>query len=200
MSDLPVETTAPDPATTSVANDQTVNMEGVEAAAPTTETVDAAAPAEKSKDNKENGAAEDVKKTEETIEAKTEDKDDAKTKKNGASSERKYNNNKYDKQKSQRHNNYRNESKYDASVLPETDDPGLIRAQVCSGEAVFSILHSLTIDWKGRVLLRRRKLTNRPTHVEIDRGSSKQACCDLPDYVVQAYEAISAILSRRRRS
>jgi lupus La protein len=114
MSALPVEATEPDPATTSLPNDETVNKEGGNTSAPTEK--DAEMPDAESKEA--NGAA-----------GLKEENGDDKSEKSGAikkeqlspkSSRRQYDN------KNRRENN----SKYDPSVLPTTDDHKKIRAQV----------------------------------------------------------------------
>jgi lupus La protein len=139
MSNLPVETTEPDPAATSISNDETVNKSGGDPSAPTnTDSVmtDAEAEAEKS-----NGA-EEIKKDEKNVD----------TEKNGEAT--KIGDTK--KESSEKHNSrqhggdrrpwvkHENRSKYDPSVLPSSDDPKEIRAQV-GNIKIFKRRSSLTI-------------------------------------------------------
>ncbi|KAL3418321.1 La protein-like protein [Phlyctema vagabunda] len=128
MSNIPVETIEPDPAATSIGNDETVNSEAVAAPAQADSTTDKDAEAKK-----ENGS-------EEKIVAK-----DGET--NG-SSESKVIRSTYEERKAEKNNraNYRNESKFDPSVLPETDDPTKIRGQV---EFYFSDSNLATDQFMG---------------------------------------------------
>ena len=144
MSNLKAETTEPDPAATSLSNDDTVNKEGGDPSAPTDkEVVMAAAESEDV-----NGAS-DVKeeKTAEKSEAATdvnEEIRDTKEEDSGVSlkKEDKIDDNGVLKTKAQVDETRRNHSKYDPSVLPTTDDPKKIRAQVCSN--VVLLLSSAT--------------------------------------------------------
>ncbi|RDW92054.1 hypothetical protein BP5796_01448 [Coleophoma crateriformis] len=99
MSAIPVETIEPDPAATSISNDETVNQNGSDSAAPTT--------------------------TEDAVVDANAVKEETSNEKNG-SSENKYRHSQYEKRKLNR----RNESKFDPTALPTTDDPVKIRAQV----------------------------------------------------------------------
>jgi lupus La protein len=130
MSNLPVETTEPDPAATSISNDQTVNKEASDASAPTnTETVMADTEPAKS-----NGASEaktekadvDMEKNGEDTPVKKEQNGDSPKAKREHHDKKGYNNHR---------DNYRkpygkNQSKFDPSVLPESNDAGEIRGQV----------------------------------------------------------------------
>jgi len=132
MSNLPVETTEPDPAATSISNDQTVNKEAGDASAPTSTetTMTDAEPA------KSNGAAEVKTEKEDVDMQKNGEETAAKKEKNGDSPKvkKEYHNkkdygqrdNKYGKSYP-KHENY---SKYDPSVLPQSSDAGKIRGQV----------------------------------------------------------------------
>lgn len=110
MSSLPVEATEPDPAATSIPNDEAVNKEQGDSSAPTATEVVAEDKQENGEAEKkeENGAAEE-KKSDKPIERKDEN---GVLKTSGTILEG------------------RNNSKYDASALPESDDPVKIRAQV----------------------------------------------------------------------
>ena len=144
MSNLKAETTEPDPAATSLSNDDTVNKEGGDPSAPTDkEVVMAAAESEDV-----NGAS-DVKeeKTAEKSEAATdvnEEISDTKAEDSGVSSKKedKIGNSGVLKTKAQIDETRKNHSKYDPSILPNTDDPKKIRAQVCSN--VVLLLSSAT--------------------------------------------------------
>ncbi len=122
MSALKVEATEPDPATTSLPNDQTVNKEGGDSAAPT-EKKDAEITDAESK--KTNGQAEAVEKETEKEEKSAATTESKETKENGKprTSTREQSNRKG-------YSSYSNNSKYDPGVLPNTDDPKKIRAQV----------------------------------------------------------------------
>jgi lupus La protein len=128
MSNLKTETTEPDPAATSLPNDETVNKEGGDPSAPTgKEVVMAGAESEVA-----NGAAE--VKEEQTAE-KSEAVTDIKEEKSDVKAEEKkerFDENGVLKTSVQIDGERRNYSKYDPAVLPTTDDPSKIRAQVCS--------------------------------------------------------------------
>ncbi|CZR66793.1 related to RNA-binding protein La1 [Phialocephala subalpina] len=112
MSSLPVEATEPDPAATSIPNDETVNKEQADPSAPTAMDIVA-------EDKQENGETKAEKKEENgTVEEKKSDKPVERKDENGVL------------KTSGRILEGRNNSKYDASKLPESDDPTKIRAQV----------------------------------------------------------------------
>lgn len=112
MSSLPVEATEPDPAATSIPNDETVNKEQADPSAPTATDIVA-------EDKQENGETKAEKKEENgTVEEKKSDKPVERKDENGVL------------KTSGRILEGRNNSKYDASKLPESDDPTKIRAQV----------------------------------------------------------------------
>jgi len=135
MSNLPVETTEPDPAATSISNDETVNQNGGDPSAPTNSDTGMA------EAEKPNGA-EEVKK----------DDEKADTEKNGEATQ----NSDTKKESSEKHNSrqyggdrkpwvkHENRSKYDPSVLPSSDNPKEIRAQVGNIE-IFKRRFSLTM-------------------------------------------------------
>lgn len=140
MSALPVEIIEPDPAATSLSNDETVNKEGGDQSAPTkknAEMIDA-----KSEDVKETNGSTEVKeaegseKVEEKNAGKTEEKteavvkDEKSEKQNGhkrGEFKKEYDNNRGPRN----YNKGPNHSKYDPTVLESTDDHKQIRAQVC---------------------------------------------------------------------
>ncbi|TVY64364.1 La protein-like protein, partial [Lachnellula suecica] len=119
MSNLPVETTEPDPAATSISNDETVNTNGGDASAPTiaetvmTEAAPEAKKAETEDADMDNSGEAKIKK---------ESPDGKDWKKNGGDRNRERNGDSGRK--------FKNNSKYDPSVLPESDNPKLIRGQV----------------------------------------------------------------------
>ncbi|TVY37269.1 La protein-like protein [Lachnellula occidentalis] len=131
MSDLKVEATAPDPAATSISNDETLNKTGGDPSAPTdTDSVMAEAAPEKP-----DGTAE-VKK-EETADVKMEKNGEATPAKENGDSKResseKHNSKKaggYGDREQKPWVKHENRSKYDPSVLPDSDDPKEMRAQV----------------------------------------------------------------------
>jgi lupus La protein len=138
MSNLTAETKEPDPAATSLPNDGTVIKEGGDPSASTDkEVVMAAVESEDA-----NGAAEiKEEQTTEKSEAATdikEDKSDKKAEENGASGENKerFDDNGVLKTSAQIDETRKNYSKYDPAVLPTTDDPSKIRAQVCNNVAL----------------------------------------------------------------
>lgn len=144
MSNLKAETTEPDPAATSLPNDNTVNKGDVDPSVPTDkEAVMAAAESEDV-----NGASEaKEEKTAEKSEAATdvnEEISDTKAEDSGVSSKKedKIGNSGVLKTKAQIDETRKNHSKYDPSILPNTDDPKKIRAQVCSN--VVLLLSSAT--------------------------------------------------------
>lgn len=135
MSSLPLETTEPDPAATSISNDETVNKENTDDSAPTdTTAIETSAPIEK------DAAVEDVATKEANGSA---DKVTEESKETPASGEAKEKNGNgartYTSHKNPKLNGVlmttatvdgKNNSKYDPSTLQPTDDPVLIRAQV----------------------------------------------------------------------
>ena len=139
MANLKAEITEPDPAVTSLPNDETVNEEGGDESAPTDKGV--ALAAVESEDA--NGAAEikgeqAAEKSEATTDIK-EENSDKKADKNGSSGEKKkerFDDNGVLKTSAQIDETRKNYSKYDPAVLPNTDDPSKIRAQVCSNVAL----------------------------------------------------------------
>lgn len=130
MSNIPVETTEPDPAATSISNDQTVNKEAGDASAPTN-TDAVMADTEQSKSNGPNEAKTekadvDMEKNGEEPPVKKEENGDSPKSKREYHDKKGYNN---------RRDNYRkpyfkNQSKFDPSVLPESNDAREIRGQV----------------------------------------------------------------------
>jgi len=156
MSNLKTEISEPEPAATSLPNDKTVKEEASEPSATAEkdvamegaelEDVKAAAEVKEEQKVEENGSASDVK--QEKSDSKTERKKPTEVKKerfddNGVlkTNARIY--------ESDERKNY---SKYDPAVLPPTDDPSKIRAQVCSNAV--SLQTSATDNFcKGRILL-----------------------------------------------
>lgn len=135
MSSIPVETIEPDPAATSISNDETVNKPVEEApttAAAQTEEVTATNGSGETKESESN--AEVAK----NGEAKAEVKDDT----NKAPARKPYNN---------KHVKQANNSKYDPSVLETSDDPKQIRAQV--RRSSHNYLYYTNITSQGRILL-----------------------------------------------
>jgi lupus La protein len=130
MSNLKVETTEPDPAATSLHNNETANKEGGDPSVPTDK--EAIIADVESKDT--NGKAE-VK--EEKTEVKNKDATDVREEKNdektnGKGTPQSKKQRTYDNgvlKTSGQEGRGRN-SKYDPSILPTTDDPSKIRAQV----------------------------------------------------------------------
>ncbi|PVH82600.1 hypothetical protein DL98DRAFT_513708 [Cadophora sp. DSE1049] len=120
MSDLKVEATEPDPSATSLPNDETVDKEGGDSSAPTETAV---APGTKPANGEVKAEAADTK-----VENGSESKDE----KAGKKQDRK----RYDENGVLKTNarqdwdDHKNNSKYDPSILPTTDDPAKIRAQV----------------------------------------------------------------------
>jgi lupus La protein len=154
MSNLKAEATEPDPAATSLPNDEVVNKESGDQSAPTdkeavmanieSENIKGGSEAKEEQAIGNSEAAEDVK----------EEKVDVKTEGSGATDEKKerIGEDGVLKTSAQIDYNRKNHSKYDPSVLPTTDDPSKIRAQVCSSSAL--LLHPATNDiCKGRILL-----------------------------------------------
>jgi lupus La protein len=144
MSNLKAETMEPDPAATSLPDDDTVNKGDGDPSAPTDkEAVMAAAESEDV-----NGASEaKEEKTAEKSEAATdvsEEISDTKAEDSGVSSKKedKIDNTGVLKTKAQIDETRKNHSKYDPSILPTTNDPKKIRAQVCSN--VVLLLYSAT--------------------------------------------------------
>lgn len=124
MSNLPVEAVEPDPAATSISNEETVNKNGGDASAPTsTDSVMADAEFEKPKD-------EEVKKQEEDTTAQK----NGEAAKNGDSKNGSSENHDHKNHEGERKPWFKpeNRSKYDPSVLPSSEDPKEIRAQVGS--------------------------------------------------------------------
>lgn len=144
MSNLKAESTEPDPAATSLPNDQTVNKEGSGPSSSTEKEV--VMTATESEDA--NGAAEiEEEQSAEKSEAATgvkEEQSDKKVADPGASEEKKerFDENGVLKTSAQIDDDRKNYSKYDPTVLPTTDDPSKIRAQVCSNAVL--LLHSAT--------------------------------------------------------
>jgi len=138
MSNLTAETTEPDPAATSLPNDGTVIKEGGDPPAPTDkEVVKAAVESEDT-----NGAAE-TKEEQSTVKSEAatdikEEKSDKKAEENGVSGKNKerFDDNGILKTSAQIDETRKNYSKYDPAVLPATDDPSKIRAQVCNNVAL----------------------------------------------------------------
>ena len=146
MSALPVETIEPDPAATSLSNDETVSKAGEDQSAPTEKVgvVTESKPEEVKESNdtadvKESESTENVEvKTEETTEEKKSEKKDEKSEKWQKNGHKRGDFKKeYDNSQPRRthFNSYPkgpNNSKYDPTVLESTDDHKQIRAQVCS--------------------------------------------------------------------
>ncbi|RDL33773.1 uncharacterized protein BP5553_08141 [Venustampulla echinocandica] len=132
MSNLPVETAEPEPAATSIGNDQVVNKEGGDASAPT----EVAAAKTETETEKSNGAheTEKVEKTEQS--GKTGEDTQANEQRNSDGSPKTKGGESNGRSNNKRENNDRpfqkreNHSKYDPSILPADSDPKLIRAQV----------------------------------------------------------------------
>jgi len=120
MSDLQIETAESDLAATPLNNGNAANNDGANAAIATGKDAPEAGSETKAVENGAN-------KTEESAEVDSENA--------GTSSNVKVS--KYDKSKAQRFTKPRNESKFDPSTLPVTDDPSKIRAQVYLLEASF---------------------------------------------------------------
>ncbi|KUJ17083.1 uncharacterized protein LY89DRAFT_585366 [Mollisia scopiformis] len=118
MSTPKIEATEPDPAAASIPNDETVNKENGDASAPT--DVDVVAEETKAEVKEENGDAAEKKdvKSEDTEEANEEGKPKLRFNENGIL------------KTSAKPIEGVNNSKYDASVLSESEDPVKIRAQV----------------------------------------------------------------------
>ncbi|KAL2061918.1 hypothetical protein VTL71DRAFT_7296 [Oculimacula yallundae] len=134
MSDIKVETTEPDPSATSIPNDQTVMKEAGDSSEPTVKDADVA-------DSKPvNGEAE--VKDEAPVKGEADEKNGAKKSKQDV---RRYDENGVLKTNAQVDwKNHRNNSKYDPSILPTTDDASKIRAQV---EFYFSDTNMPTDDF-----------------------------------------------------
>ncbi|TVY25363.1 La-like protein [Lachnellula hyalina] len=132
MSNIKAEATEPDPASTSISNDETLNKTEGDPSAPTdTDSVMAEASSEK-----QDGVAE----------AKKEETEDVNMEKNGEAITAKEKNGDSKQESSEKDNSkingdygnrehkpwvkHENRSKYDPSVLPDSDDPKEIRAQV----------------------------------------------------------------------
>jgi len=116
MSNFTVESTNPDPAAAALSNEQTVSKDGGDPSAPTdTEAVMAGAGVKES-----NGLTHDE------IEEKTAENGTPKNSKLST-----YENGML-KTTARERDDGRSNSKYDPSILPETDDPKKIRAQVGS--------------------------------------------------------------------
>jgi lupus La protein len=168
MSNLNVETTEPDPAVTSLPIDETVNKEGGDLSAPTDKGVVVV----EAKDT--NGITEvEEKETAEKNEAVTNIKaenGDEKTEENGTpryKKQRTYDNGVLKTSGQVQEGEGARNSKYDPSILPTTDDPSKIRAQVCSS---MTLLPTPVTDvaCKGRILFWRCKPSLRQTSVEPD--------------------------------
>ncbi|KAE8452622.1 hypothetical protein EG329_013881 [Mollisiaceae sp. DMI_Dod_QoI] len=130
MSSLPVEATEPDPAATSLPNDEVVKKESGNASAPTTAS-DAAENGTneiKAEQKEENGANEIKTEQKEENGATAEEKTKSDETKEEVKKERTYENGVL--KTSAQIVEGKSNSKYDASVLPESDDPSKIRAQV----------------------------------------------------------------------
>lgn len=125
MSAIPIEATEPDPASTSLPNEETVNKPTGDPSAPTDTVLEDA----KVEATAANGSAieEESGKTGENG-AVTEGKDGEK--KERVPRQRTYSNGMLKTSAHEREG--KNNSKYDPSVLPETDDHKKIRAQVAS--------------------------------------------------------------------
>lgn len=140
MSSLKVEATEPDPAATSIPNDVTVNKENGDTSAPTAMDIVADDVKVEVKEE-ENGAAEDVKaevkKEENGAPADTKDVKSVETEMEDGE-EKKQNERTYEEKgplngvlkTSAQVREGKNNSRYDASILPESEDPSKIRAQV----------------------------------------------------------------------
>lgn len=132
MSNLTAETKEPDPAATSLPNDGTVIKEGGDPPAPTDkEVVMAAIESEDANGAAETKEEQNTEKSEAATDIK-EEKSDKKAEENGASGENKerFYDNGILKTSAQIDETRKNYSKYDPAVLPTTDDPSKIRAQV----------------------------------------------------------------------
>jgi lupus La protein len=141
MSNIKVETTEPDPAATSFPNDEMINKEGGDPSAPTDkETIVADAKsketngkveAEEKQMKEENRYLKEVK--DEKNEEKTDEKTEEKTEENGTTQKknpRTYENGVLKTSGQVQEGRGVKNSKYDPSILPTTDDPSKIRAQV----------------------------------------------------------------------
>jgi lupus La protein len=144
MSALPVEASEPDPAATSTSNDKTVSKETGDNSTPTDVEAVKTDPEVKPSNSASEVKSEKVE-VEEDVDVKTENSDN----KNGATSSSKEVKSEDKEEKKPKQRTYENgmlktsariqddrksQSKYDASVLPETDDPSKIRAQVRSNK------------------------------------------------------------------
>jgi lupus La protein len=145
MSALPVEASEPDPAATSTSNDETVSKETGDNSTPTDVEAVKTDPEVKPSNSASEVKSEKVEVKEEDVDVKTENSDN----KNGATSNSKEVKSEDKEEKKPKQRTYENgmlktsariqddrksQSKYDASVLPETDDPSKIRAQVRSNK------------------------------------------------------------------
>lgn len=131
MSDIKVQAVEPDPAATSIPNDETINKPSGDTSAPSLEDSATKLKTEDTAATKTEGAVES--KTE-TTEASSENKDERRNDNSG-----RYNNSgrndrggrggyvDYGARKAARQKNNR----FNPQALPETDDAGQIRAQVC---------------------------------------------------------------------
>jgi lupus La protein len=154
MSNLKAETTEPDPAAISLPNDTRVNKDGGDPSAPTDKEVIMAAA--KSEDT--NGASKiKEEQTAEKRDAATDVKQensDKKVEENGASLKKVevIDDKGILKTAAPVEEGRKNHSKYDPSILPTTDDPSKIRAQVCRN---IIVLLPSAADYvcKGRILL-----------------------------------------------
>lgn len=156
MSNLPAETAEPDPATTSPDNEQTVNKT-------TGETDDIPAPVEA--DGQETNRAATEGTNGESSEGKNEERSEERSEEKIATPDktpekkpRTYENGVL-KTSAQESPERKRNSKYDPSVLPTTNDPKEIRAQVYTHKSHprFEILITST---KGRVLFWRCKFAD----------------------------------------
>ncbi|CZT00531.1 related to RNA-binding protein La1 [Rhynchosporium graminicola] len=141
MSDIKVATTEPDPSATSIPNDQTVMKEAGDSSEPTVKDIDMA---ESKPANGEAEVKEEASVKEDT-DAKKDVKEEADEKKDVKQDKRRYDENGVLKTSAQVDwKDHRKNSKYDPSILPTTDDPAKIRAQV---EFYFSDTNMPTDDY-----------------------------------------------------
>jgi lupus La protein len=164
MANLKAEITEPEPAATSLPNDDTVSKKGGDTSSPIGKEV--IMPAVETKDV--NGATEIV---EEQITEKSEvaadikeEKSDKKAEDDGDSGEKKerFDDNGVLKTSARIDETRKNYSKYDPAVLPTTDDPSKIRAQVCRNRAL--LLPSVTDSILQRSNSTSAMQTFPPTH------------------------------------
>ncbi|KAH6666322.1 hypothetical protein B0J14DRAFT_604637 [Halenospora varia] len=140
MSNIPVEATEPDPAATSIANDQTVNNEGADRSAPT-EANEVMADANGVNGEETSAAGAKVEESEKTFQAtppKTEssengvadDKKEVKEEKDIKMADAEKGNRNYEHKDRKQFIKRENNSKYDPSSLPPDSEPKNIRGQV----------------------------------------------------------------------